>query len=79
MDDYVDLIVRRIQHLRDIQAIIRDTPLMKDTLEVHCDLRRNYVNRLVSIRELLNSCLREIDHQEARINRHIMGLEAGKK
>jgi len=79
MEEYLDLINRRVQYMRDISGIIKDTPLSNATLKSHCELRKGYVDRLVSIRDLLNLCLKDVEHQEQRIKRHITELETVKK
>ena len=75
----MELINKRLQYMKDISKIIRDTPLSNATLKSHCELRRSYVERLSSMRDLMNLCISDINHQEQRINRHISELETGKK
>jgi len=79
MEEYVELINKRLQYMKDISKIIRDTPLSNATLKSHCEWRRSYVERLGSMRDLMNLCISDMNHQEQRINRHISELETGKK
>lgn len=76
--DSIDLINRKVEALHSIKHSISTLPYSPKTLQAHSDLRVIYLDRLRSLKRLMEDCVAEFSLQESRIQRHINQLQLDK-
>lgn len=76
--DSIDLINQKVEALHTIKHSISTLPYSLKTLQAHSDLRAIYLDRLGSLKRLMEDCVEEFSRQESRIQRHINQLQLDK-
>jgi len=78
MEAHLESVDGKMNTLRFLSRVIKDTIFNQDTAKKHSDLRAHYIVILQSIHNLLTLCQEDINYQINRLNRHIEDIKAVK-
>lgn len=78
MEAHLESVDGKMNTLRFLSRVIKDTIFNQDTAKKHSDLRAHYIVILQSIHNLLTLCQEDIVYQINRLNRHIEDIKTVK-